>query len=94
MSRERTDMRKIRDIIRLHFDCKMSTNQVAGNIGVARSVVQECLRRVKAKGLIWPLPEELDDFQLERLLYSAPQPLIAPHIQTGVTFIKNCARRA
>jgi len=73
MSRERTDMRKIRDIIRLHFDCKMSANQIAGNLGVARSVVQECLRRVKAKDLTWPLPEELDDFQLERLLYNAPK---------------------
>ena len=73
MSRERTDMRKIRDIIRLHFDCKMSANQVAGNLGVARSVVQECLRKVNAQGLTWPLPEELDDFQLERLLYSAPK---------------------
>jgi transposase len=66
-------MRKIRDIIRLHFDCGISTNQIAKSIDVARSVVQECLRRVKAKGLIWPLPEELDDFQLERLLYNAPK---------------------
>ena len=69
MTRERTDMRKIRDIVRLHFDCRQSANQIAKNIGVARSVVQECLRRVKSEQLAWPLPPELDDFQLENLLY-------------------------
>lgn len=73
MSRERTDMRKIREIVRLHFDCEMSANQIAKSTGTARSVVQECLRRVASEGLIWPLPEELDDFQLERLLYNSPK---------------------
>jgi transposase len=73
MARERTDMKKIRDIVRLHFGCKMSANQIAKTIGTARSVVQECLRRVKSEGLTWPLPEELDDFQLENLLYNLPK---------------------
>lgn len=79
MSRGRTDMRKIRDIVRLHFDCGMSTNKIAQSLGVARSVVQECLRRIKAHGLSWPLPSELDDGQLEKLLYGAPK---APLPQT------------
>jgi transposase len=73
MPRERTDMRKIRDIVRLHFDCKMSANQIAKHLGAARSVVQECLRRVKSEGLTCPLSDELDDFQLERLLYGSPK---------------------
>jgi transposase len=73
--RGRTNMKKIRDIVRLHFDSGMSTNQIAKTICVARSVVQECIRRVKSEGLNWPLPTELDDFQLERLLYSSPKAL-------------------
>lgn len=73
MPRKRTNMRKIRDAIRLHAEGGLSTNKVAASLGVARSVVQECLRRAKALGLSWPLPEELDDIELERMLYPRPK---------------------
>lgn len=73
MGRRRTEMRKIRDTIRLHFECGQSANKVATSLGVARSVIQECLRRAKALGLTWPLPDDLDDTSLERLLYPGNQ---------------------
>src|ERR1700678_3932298 len=69
MPRRRTDMRKIRDTLRLHFECGQSANKIATGIGIARSVVQECLRRFKEKGLSWPLPDDVDDTDLERMLY-------------------------
>ena len=62
-------MRKIRDTLRLHFECGQSANKIATGIGIARSVVQECLRRFKEKGLSWPLPDAVDDTDLERMLY-------------------------
>jgi transposase len=62
-------MRKIRDTLRLHFECGQSANKIATGIGIARSVVQECLRRSKDKGVSWPLPEDVDDTDLERMLY-------------------------
>lgn len=67
-------MRKIREILRLHFEAGLSTNQIAASCNVARAVVQECMRRVRASGLAWPLPEELDDGSLERLLYPGAHP--------------------
>jgi transposase len=66
-------MRKIKDTLRLHFDSGFSANKIASTLGIARSVVQECLRRAKQKELQWPLPEDLDDTQLEACLYSRPQ---------------------
>lgn len=66
-------MRRIRDTLRLHFDSGFSANKIASTLGIARSVVQECLRRAKQKELQWPLAEELDDTQLEDCLYSRPQ---------------------
>ena len=36
---------------------------------MARSTVQECLRRARAAGLSWPLPDELDEAELEARLY-------------------------
>jgi transposase len=38
---------------------------------VARSTVAEYLRRARAAGLSWPLPEELDEAALERKLFPA-----------------------
>lgn len=68
-------MRKIRDIIRLHQDGGLSANRIAVSLNLARSVVQECLRRVRAAKLTWPLPVELDDRRLEEMLYpSRPKP--------------------
>lgn len=54
-------MRRIRDAIQLHFESSFSANKIANSLGIARSVVQECLRRVKHQQLSWPLPEDLDD---------------------------------
>jgi transposase len=69
MSRRRTDMRKLREIIRLHFETGMSANKIACSVNVARSVVQEYLRRARVHDLAWPLPAGMDDAQLENLLY-------------------------
>jgi transposase len=62
-------MRQIREILRLHFGCRQSANSIAITLGVARAVVQECLRKAKTNGISWPLQEEQDDTDLERLLY-------------------------
>jgi len=39
---------------------------------VAKSTVQRYLERLKAAGLSWPLPADLDDVALERRLFSPP----------------------
>lgn len=66
-------MRRIREILRLHFECGFSANRTAIAVDVARSVVQECIRRAKQKGLSYPLPADIDDADLERLLYPSQQ---------------------
>lgn len=71
-------MRKIRDTLRLHFECGQSANKIATSLSMARSVVQECLRRAKAHAVNWPLPNDLDDTDLERILYPGPMPSKGP----------------
>ena len=78
MPAERVTMRKIKDILRLRWACGLSNRQVAASCGVARSTVTETLSRAIAAGLSWPLPEELDDRQLEARLYPAPPPPTSP----------------
>jgi hypothetical protein len=54
-------MRKIREIIRLAFDTKLSGTNIAASQQISRAFVFECIRRAKNEGLSWPLPEHLDD---------------------------------
>jgi transposase len=62
-------MRKIREIIRLAFDTKLSGTNIAASQQISRAFVFECIRRAKNEGLSWPLPEHLDDANLDALLY-------------------------
>ena len=69
MPAERLTMRKIREVFRLKFDCKISNRQIAISCNMARSTVAEYLFRFKQAALSWPLPQDIDDNQLEQLLY-------------------------
>ena len=69
MPAERTHMRKIREILRLKSTSQLSNREIAKSCSTARSTVAGCLERASKAALSWPLPESLDDTQLEHLLY-------------------------
>jgi transposase len=71
-------MRKIKEVLRLKFDNKLSKRQIAQSCSIAHSTVSEYLRRFRRASLNWPLPEEIDDNQLEQLLFPRPQ-IGSPH---------------
>jgi len=64
-------MRKIREVFRLKFDCGLSNRQIAKSCAIARSTVADYLFRLQQAGLSWPLPDDIDDNQLEQRLYPA-----------------------
>jgi len=69
MPREHLSMRKIREILRLKWESKLGDRPVANSCGVSRSTVSDYVRRARAAGLSWPLPEELDEDALTALLF-------------------------
>ena len=69
-------MRQIREILRLKWGLGLSVRQVALSRGLSRPTVTTHVRRAEARGLSWPLPDSLDDAQLERMLYP-PRPRVA-----------------
>ena len=69
MSTKRLTMRKIREVLRLKFDCSRSYSQIADSCLIGRSTVSDYLDRFQAAKLSWPLPDELDDQRLEQLLF-------------------------
>ena len=64
-------MRKIRDVLRLKFEAGIGERQIAASLGMARSTVQEALRRAREAGLSWPLPPELTEVVLQARLGGA-----------------------
>jgi transposase len=62
-------MRKIREILRLHYEAGLSARQIAPSIGVARSTVAECLRRAEQAAVTWPLEPALSESVLQARLY-------------------------
>lgn len=69
MPKARLPMRKIREVLRLHHECGLSTRQVARAVGLAKSSVLDYVHRARAVGLQWPLPAKMDDMALEELLF-------------------------
>jgi transposase len=70
-------MRKIKEVLRLHFEHRHSARQIAKSCGIARSTVKEYLDRLQKATIPWPLPTEWDDASLENRLFP-PVPLIPP----------------
>jgi transposase len=62
-------MRQIKEVLRLHHEAHLSERQIAHRCRISRSTVQRYLERATAANLSWPLPESLDETQLEQLLF-------------------------
>jgi transposase len=71
MATERLLMRRIRELLRLKHENGLSSRQIAAALGISKGSVGNFLQRAQAAGLSWPLPEELTDTALERLLFAA-----------------------
>ena len=69
MPRKRTEMRKIKDVLRLKFDAGLSNRDIGNCLNIGPATVSEVLTRFKTSDLCWPLPESLSDQQLEGKLY-------------------------
>ena len=74
MAQQRLPVRKIREVLRLRAE-GISDRQIAVAIGCARSTVQDCVRRCREAGLVWPLPVELTEETLYARLYFRQVPL-------------------
>jgi len=74
MPAERVAMRRVREILRLHHQHGLGCKRIARSCNVSKNTVLRCLRRAEAAGLGWPLPDGLDDLQLEAMLYAKARP--------------------
>ena len=73
MAANRISMRKIKDILRLYDEAKLSRRQIASCLSLSRDTVAKTLERAHLAGLSWPSVQEFDDTTIERQLYQAPE---------------------
>jgi len=69
MPNRRLSVRKIKEILRLKFDCGVSEREISRSCGVSRSTVADYLRRAAAARLSWPEASRLAEAQLEERLF-------------------------
>jgi transposase len=62
-------VRKISEALRLKLVCGLSNREVGRSCEISHSTVSDYLKRAEAAGVKWPLPENLDEAGLYRLLF-------------------------
>ncbi|MCL5736796.1 MAG: IS21 family transposase [Actinobacteria bacterium] len=70
MSGKVVSMRNAREVLRLRIGQGLTIREVASGCGVSPSTVLEYEKRFIESGISWPLPEDLDDVALGRVLRS------------------------
>ncbi len=64
MPAKRSAMRKIKEVLRLKFEARLSHERNRGGERPVKGAVSKYVQRAISKSLSWPLPEDLDDTAL------------------------------
>ena len=67
-AKREVSMRQLRNLLRLHHG-GVSAREMGRLLGVARSTIQDNLKRAAAAGLAWPLADDVTDEVLEQRLF-------------------------
>jgi len=70
-------MRKIREVLRLRYELKLSCEQIGRSCAIGASTVHKYLKRAEAAGLSWPLPEGWNEERVEAALFPRGEPSVA-----------------
>jgi transposase len=75
MAARRLSMRKIKEVLRLHYEKGLSTREIARSLDIGRGTIKNYLKRLQEAGLNWPLAPELDEAALDHRLFPPIQPI-------------------
>ncbi len=78
-------MKKINDVLRLHYEANLSHRKIARACGISKGIVSKYLALAKARGIPWPLPEGWDESELEARLHPSiekPARFVEPDFPT------------
>lgn len=73
MPAKRVAMHTIKEVLRLKYNAALSHRQIAAACGISKGAVAKFVALAEANGLRWPLPESLNDAELEKRFYPCAQ---------------------
>lgn len=76
MPARRRAMRKIIEVLRLRYESNLSHERIAAATRISKGAVTNYLHRAKTAGITWPLSGQMDDAQLEGLLFARAAPRV------------------
>ena len=68
MSRKGLSMRTVREILRLRLGVGLSADNVAKSCKISKATVLQYEKRFIESGLSWPVPDDMDDTALKRIV--------------------------
>lgn len=75
MAKDRLSMRKFKEVLRLKCEHGLTNRKIAKSCAMSHVTVGKYLTLAENAGITWPLPEDIDDSQLEQRLYQkVPRP--------------------
>ena len=69
MAKDRLSMRKFKEVLRLKYDHHLTNRKIAKSCAMSHVTVGKYLDLARKAGVIWPLPDDIDDAQLEHRLF-------------------------
>ena len=72
MSARPITMRKLKELMRLKFEARLTHRQVGRSLGISPGTVSSYVHKCHEAGLGWPLPEGLNEEELEARLFAEP----------------------
>jgi len=66
---ERHSMRRVREVLRLKFECGLGHRAIAASCAISKGSVSEYLTRARDAGVTWDQAKALSDAEVERLLF-------------------------
>lgn len=69
MPAERLSMRKLLEVLRLHFEVGLSNRAIGRSVSASASTISDYLARTKVAGFGWPLDPAVSEVTLEARLF-------------------------
>ncbi len=100
MSTKKVSMIKLREILRLKYEAKLSVRQIGSCLSLSIGVISKYVQRADAAGLGWPLPDDVSEQVLRAKLQPRRMSTVSPDLaepdfegkRSAITPIDNAKR--
>jgi transposase len=90
MPTERISMRKLKEIMRLKFEARLTNRQIGCSINISPATVSRYLSSIKDKGVTWELAKDIGEEELEARIYSkSKDPTPLQHLTPDCAYLNN-----